>query len=227
MKLKQMLRTSLFSTLFALSGCTAWLWAGGNSSGFIPGSGNIVTTQHETKEIATDTVRAFGKTKNDQQIVMMGDTYWYFIDAKHTDALQKLLSTKLPKAFGTLRNEPFNVYLGTDTKAFGTGLFTLYYIPQNAKEIKTLTELGFASTKEKPTVYTKSYNLSGQIYKKAENINTEYQFETALPISIKVSKSETDIDGSLLATKVAATPLALAADIILLPAALIMLPFMD
>ncbi|QIM62741.1 hypothetical protein A1D29_05225 [Pasteurellaceae bacterium Orientalotternb1] len=199
-----------------------WKWGS-----FIPGSGDIVTTHNETKEIAKDTVRAFGKTQNNQQIVMMGDTYWYFISSVHTNELQKLLNTKLPKAFSTQKNQPFGIYLDSNAKGFSTGHFSLYYQPKTAQETSTIKTLGFTPTKPDPQIYRKQYKFEGEMYKKADNIKLEYQFETALPVSIQVSKRETNVDGSLLATKVATTPLALAADIILIPAMLIMLPFMD
>lgn len=227
MKLKRIIHLALFSLILTLTGCTAWLWAGGNGGGFIPGSGDIVTTHNETKEIAKDTVRAFGKAQNNQQIVMMGDTYWYFINTAHTNELQKLLHTKLPKAFSTQKNQPFGLYLDSNAKSFSTGYFSLYYQPKTTQETNTLKALGFTPTKYDPQTYRKQYKFEGEMYKKADNIKLEYQFETALPISIRVSKSETHIDGSLLATKVATTPLALAADIIFIPAMLIMLPFMD
>ncbi|MDO5054412.1 MAG: hypothetical protein Q4D86_03735 [Pasteurella oralis] len=226
MKFKHILRIFAFSLFFTLSGCTAGLWAGGQNSSFIPGSSDIISTDIKAKEIAKDTIRAFGRTKDKQQIVMIGDSYWYFISPKQTEQLQTLLNTKLPKAFNTKANKPIRINLTKSAKGFSTDSLWLHYQPKTEREIKIVRELGFRKT-SKPEIYAKEYYFEGEIYKKAENIKLEYQFETTLPVSINTLESETNIDGSLLLTKIAATPVALATDIILLPVLLITLPFVD
>lgn len=213
--MKHLIKICLMSLSFLLSGCTALLW----------GEDPAVRSHTHYEQFATDTVRAFGKTqaKNNEQLVMIGDNYWYFIAQKDTAELLKVLNTKLPKAFATSNNKPFEVRLEGDAQSFYSS-FTLYYEPQNDNEKNVLKALGFTSAKN-PKLYEKDYYVSGKIYRSSKKINQSYQFETALPISIQIGKTSSRVDPAKLLEKIAITPLTLAGDVVLVAVALVVYPF--
>lgn len=212
--MKHLVKVCLVGLSLLLSSCTIFLWS----------HDPAVRSHTYYEQSAMDTVRAFGKTqaKNNEQLVMIGDSYWYFIDERNTAELLKVLNTKLPKAFSTPNNKPFKVLLADDAQSFSSS-FTLYYEPQNDNEKNVLKTLDFTSTK-KPGLYEKDYDLKGKIYRSSKKINHHYQFETALPISIQVGKTSSEVDPIKLIEKITMTPITLAGDVVLVAIELVFSP---
>ncbi len=224
MKLTKLINFMVLSASIGMSGCTAWLWAGGNG-GIVPGSGEIVTqTSSHTQTIAQDNVHAFGKSR--ERLVMMGEHYWYFLDEKSTTQMAPIVNAKLPKAFHILNRctdckDTFVLTL-TDEKTFGTD-FVLFYPPQRSQEENILRELGFKKEKQG---YTAQFTVKGNIYKASDNLKQDYRFEKALPVRLQqYHAGKTEIDGELLLSKIALTPVTLLGDIIILPLSLFFMPF--
>ncbi|MGX2950635.1 hypothetical protein ACWIUA_07010 [Ursidibacter sp. B-7004-1] len=212
--MKHLIKVGLATLSFILSSCTVMLW----------GANSAVHSHTYYEQSATDTVRAFGKTqdKNNEELVMVGDSYWYFIDKENTADLLKVLNTKLPKAFATSDNKPFEVRLSDNAKVFDS-TFTLYYEPQNDNERNVLKELGFSLFKDNK-LYRKHYSLKGKIYRPSKKIDQNYQFETALPISIQVAKTSNSVDPGKLLQNIALTPITLAGDVVLVAITVVLYP---
>ncbi|MGQ0286627.1 hypothetical protein ACT2CV_05440 [Pasteurellaceae bacterium 22721_9_1] len=212
--MKKLIKLGVIGLSVILSGCTMLLWD------YDPVTEETV----KREDFAKDNVRAFGQTKTNQQLVMMGDTYWYFINPEESAELFKVLNTKLPKAFSTAQNQPFNVVLSENAKSFYSN-FTLYYEPQNSKEKAILENLGFNPTKQNPKLYNKGYRLTGEMYLKANDVARNYQFETPLPIHIKTEKTSTKITDPVgFVAKVVATPAMLVGDVALVGLAILLSP---
>lgn len=216
--MKNLFKLCIACCTLLFSGCTLIMW-GHNSA-----IGENTTYQ----SFAKDTVRAFGKTqsKDKAQLVLMGDTYWYFIAPEDTEKLLQVLNTQLPKPFATLDNQPFEIKLSENAKSYHSS-FELYYLPQNQEEKTKLLNLGFKPTEKNPKLYSNSYALTGEIYRKANNVIKHYQFETALPIDIKLGKTSRYVkDYSKLIENIGMTPVTLAGDVVLLGLGIVLSPLL-
>lgn len=216
--MNNVLKFCIVSISILLSGCTLFLW----------GHDPAVKSYSSYQDFAKDTVRAFGQTqsKDKAQLVLMGDTYWYFIIPEDTEKLLHVLNTQLPKPFATLDNQPFEIKLDENAKSFHSR-FELYYLPQNQEEKIKLSNLGFKPTEKNPKLYSNSYTLSGEMYRKANDVVKNYQFETALPIDIKLEKTSHYVkDYSKLIKNIAMTPVTLAGDVALLGLGIVLSPLL-
>ncbi|MGX2950286.1 hypothetical protein ACWIUA_05170 [Ursidibacter sp. B-7004-1] len=208
MKLVKFLFLSLSSIL--LSGCfTALNWA----------EIDTVSAGNKLVEVDNDKLTAFGMLKSTQQLVMIGEKYWFVADTESSRQIKSLIDAKLPETFNTNR---VRVVLDKDTKNWKTFDYAISYISADTQsEITKLKQLGFVSRcpecDKTYNQYIRSYQLQGQIYQKADiKITESDKLRKVIPVTLEKEKYQVNGVGSTLGA-VALTPLTLAFDVVTLP----------
>lgn len=184
-----------------LSGCiTAGMWKKNEN--------NFVYSKEDS-----DTLMAFGENAKTGQLVIMGEKYWFVLDKKSGQEIRAIISSNLSSSFKT--DKEIEIKLTKDN-GFYT-LFTLYYSPVNDNEKTKIEKLGFQCL---PSYCQKIYNSYGTVYKAEQtNIKNKNQLKQHLPIVLLTEDKITNkiSDGLEIIGKILQTPLALAADVIILP----------
>ncbi|WP_373819294.1 hypothetical protein [Glaesserella sp.] len=206
MKLLKILFLSLSTML--LSGCFTLLnWE----------DREPISSGNQKVEVDEDNLTAFGMVKSTQQLVMIGEKYWFVADAESSKQIKALIDAKLPETFNTYG---LQVELDKEAKNWKTNAGISYTTADTQAEITKLKQLGFKSycpECPKNTQYVHQYPLQGQLYKKADiQIAESGKLRKAIPVKLVTEKYQINGVGSTLAT-IALTPITLASDIVTLP----------
>lgn len=206
MKLVKFLLLSLSAIL--LSGCFTMLnWA----------ERDPISSGNEMVEVDSDKLTAFGMLKSTQQLVMIGEKYWFVADAESSKQIKALIDAKLPETFNTYG---LQVELDKEAKNWKINASISYTTADTQTEIAKLKQLGFESRCPecpKNTQYVHQYPLQGQLYKKADiQIAESGKLRKAIPVKLVTEKYQINGVGSTLAA-IALTPITLASDIVTLP----------
>lgn len=211
----------MLSTAFTLSGCmTHHLWSSDNTP-------NIYY-----QNIGSDKIHAFGhrKTATEQiaagSLIMMGERYWYALDPTSSNTMQAVLTAKLSQRYQIFDAKDSEALLAlpallSDEKnpTFSSRFCLRYDIPahlpknQAAQEQAELQRLAFNRQTDMPQQYRRCFKAAGQTFAKPENSTADHHFEHYLPVSLEMTKVETqqksaaDVLGNIIMT-----PIALVAD---------------
>ena len=196
----------------ALSGCTALLWKENGGS------------RHAEKEtvIAEEQAYAFGVAQKEAaplsagQLVLMGRTFWFVLDARHSETLMPVLEADLPQAFrvGSLdKKRPQSLparLTGRNGSRFSS-FFCLSYPAQTEAEKTKLRGIGF--TEYGRSEYGRCFAVQGRIFAKPQQMPAAYRFRDSVPITVYTTRSVAG-QGRMAATafKVLLTPLTVALD---------------
>ncbi|WP_373767812.1 hypothetical protein [Glaesserella sp.] len=206
MKLLKILFLSLSTML--LSGCFTLLnWE----------DREPISSGNQKVEVDEDNLTAFGMVKSTQQLVMIGEKYWFVADAESSKQIKALIDAKLPETFNTYG---LQVELDKEAKNWKTNVGISYTTADTQAEITKLKQLGFESRCPecpKDDQYVQQYRLQGQLYKKADiQIAESGKLRRAIPVKLVTEKYQINGVGSTLAA-IALTPITLASDIVTLP----------
>lgn len=225
MKTKVFISMMIMFSILSLSGCTMLLW----------GHDSPMSTTYHYQDAGTDKVHAFGITKQQttqlqkDQLIMMGEQYWYALTPKSSEDLLAVMNAKLAQRYRIFNGDnqqelsAMPVELRDEGKHFASH-FCLRYQPKNAQEKATIEQLSFKALEKQRQIYTRCFYSYGDIYATPANVKADYQFEQTVPVKLTLRHSKTKIeDAGKFAAYVLWTPITLAADI---AGAVIVLPFM-
>lgn len=216
--MKKLFLLPLILSTFLLSGClTTLLWKGmGPSSDKYENKENqIISTDTNEQFITEDKLKTFGTTKDGQQLIMLGEKYWYLFDAKSSKELFGILSMKMSKPF-IRKEEKSKVIISDDGKTFSSSV-ELKYPVINQQEHTQLVKEGFMRSPENLDYVFKKFELKGNIYQSSPELKITNPFNPPLPIALYQTKNETNFNAGLLLKKIAITPVALVGDVLFLP----------
>ena len=189
--------------------------------------------------ITSDQVHSFGivNKDNDQlekgSIVMMGEKYWFVINAKDSKDLTPILNVKLDKKFQIADAKKYKkdlkalpVVVNNEKEADFTTDFCLRYDTQKADEIAKLKNLSFETGKGRNnTVYHRCVHAKGKYYATPKNLPADYKFEQSIPVSIGYTTSRVYTSPGKVIGTILMTPLTLTFDaltpILFIPAMMI------
>lgn len=216
--MKKLFLIPLILATFLLSGClTTLLWKGmpTPSDKYKNKENQIISTDTDYQFIGEDKLKTFGKTKDEKQLIMLGEKYWYLFDAKSSQELSGILSMKLSKPF-IRKEEKSKVIISDDGKTFSSAV-ELKYPVINQQEHTQLVNQGFMRSPENLDYIFKKFELKGNIYQSSPELKIPNPFNPPLPIALYQTKNETNFNAGLLLKKIAMTPVALVGDVLFLP----------
>ncbi|MDO4879083.1 MAG: hypothetical protein Q3966_07320 [Neisseria sp.] len=202
------------AAVLALSGCfTKLIW----------NEDPVTHTETVLRDAGSDQIRAFGvvREKNSQlavdSLVMMGDKYWYVLDAASAHHPKALLNTgmgfKKPFAIGDSKgNETGRMVVRLKGRQDFYSEFCLLYQTDTPDERAVLEKAGFTPRKDKDRLYGQCLAFDGKFYAVPKNAKYDYRFETPIQVVLQSEVSKTSVNGAGLVGKILLTPVTLVMD---------------
>ncbi|WP_038329979.1 hypothetical protein [Kingella kingae] len=211
---KKSLCTILTAAVLSQSSCTTlFLW------------GKNPPTTHTTtyQDIGSDQVHAFGRAERDSNqlkagsLLMMGDKYWYALDADDSTNLLPVLNAKLTNHYQIYYGDEILTAMPvvlTEKSRFSSD-FCLKYTPAGSlktQEAQTLQSLQFKPLGKQPETYARCFYTNGTLFAKPMQSPVDYRFEQVVPVKLSQEITHSKINGENLIGNILFTPIALAID---------------